>query len=131
MGVPGPSGGVALYDGAVVDTGANMTMITPAFLRRIPLSLTPLTAIPIAGVGGTQICEVYELPQLTIGTPLSQVIVLSVSVVVGPLPGQLIALIGGDILRRFEDIRIYYDPVDPWLQIFPRTTAGVIGTALP
>ncbi|MHB1612096.1 MAG: aspartyl protease family protein [Sulfobacillus sp.] len=131
MGVPGPSGGVTLYDGAVVDTGANMTMITPTFLQRIPVLLTPITSIPIAGVGGTQICDVYDLPRLTIGTLLSQVCIAQVSVVVGRLPGHLIALIGGDILRRFEDIRVYYDPLDPWFQIFPSTTSGIVGTALP
>lgn len=131
IGVPGPFGGVTLYDGAVVDTGANMTMITPAFLQRIPLSLAPRASIRIAGIGGTQYCDVYDLPCLTLGTPLAQVRVSSVSVVVGPLPGLLIALIGGDIPRRFKDIRVYYDPVDPWLHIVPPLTAGVVGTPWP
>jgi clan AA aspartic protease (TIGR02281 family) len=84
----------------VVDTGATLTTIPSALVKRLGLWKPDLPTVRIETAGGIREAELVRIPEITIGS----IRVAAVRAVVLDLPGQLAGkgLLGLNVLRRLN-----------------------------
>lgn len=112
----------------ILDTGANLSVVTVSLARRLGLTLSAGTA-PVAGLGGTRaLCHTAVIPKLRIGkAELRNVAVMVIDdkdLYIEPIKFQMEALLGAPALFGLGEITFSADGrfgVDPGE---PRAQAG-------
>ena len=102
------------WGGALIDTGAQMTIVSP-WIWTLSGSPGHITGqVGISGLGSDPtVYRKVRLPVLGMGTAAGYEMFADVEVAVGPTIGQVMAIIGGDILRLCGAFLLDYGP-PPW-----------------
>jgi predicted aspartyl protease len=92
----------------IVDTGATATLIDAAYVKELGLKRTSKAALPVAGIGGSTKVYLATISDWTIGRSKLPTSTITVGDI-GLSGGDLVGLLGSDVLSTFGTVTIDYD----------------------
>jgi predicted aspartyl protease len=92
----------------IVDTGATATLIDQAYAKKLGLKKTQQAPIPVVGIGGSAKAYLATISNWSIGRSKIPTSTITVGDI-GLGGGDLVGLLGSDVLSAFGRISIDYD----------------------